>query len=50
LDLRRRTYQDAKKIHNEKLYDLYSSPIIVRIISLGKIICSDLMASIEEKN
>jgi hypothetical protein len=44
LYLRRRKFQD------EKLYDLFSSPNIIRIINSRKNIWSDHMTRIEEKN
>jgi hypothetical protein len=38
-----------RKLHNEELHDLYSSPSIIRIVKSGKIRLTGLVAGIGRK-
>jgi hypothetical protein len=40
---------DWRKLHNEELHNLYSSPNIIRMIKSGKIRCAGHVARVERK-
>jgi len=47
--MRDETTKEWRRLHNEKLYDLYSSPNIVRTITSRIMRCAGYVARMEEK-